>query len=119
MTDKEYFLQAETEFESDNYDDAVLAKANHFSRGNKDNLKHKYIELRVEDSTENAARIKKDKIIVSKENNLINNIDNGKLVKVLRLEPKTNKSSVSKKSSIASSSLNGIWKSVKNSLTLK
>jgi len=63
MTDKEYFLQAETEFESENYDDAVLAKANHFSRGNKDNLKHKYIELRVEDLTESAARMKKDKII--------------------------------------------------------
>ena len=75
----------------------------------------------VNNNTRNTRKIgiKKDKIIVSKENNLINNIDNGKLVKVLRLEPKTNKSSVSKKSSIASSSLNGIWKSVKNSLTLK
>ena len=75
----------------------------------------------VNNNTRNTRKIgiKKDKIIVSKENNLINNIDNGKLVKVLRLEPKTNKSSVSKKSSLASSSLNGIWKSVKNSLTLK
>ena len=75
----------------------------------------------ISNNTRNTRKIgiKKDKIIVSKENNLINNIDNGKLVKVLRLEPKTNKSSVSKKSSLASSSLNGIWKSVKNSLTLK
>lgn len=91
------------------------------SRAKKSLTKKSLTKKSISNNTRNTRKIgiKKDKIIVSKENNLINNIDNGKLVKVLRLEPKTNKSSVSKKSSIASSSLNGIWKSVKNSLTLK
>ena len=63
MTDKAYFLQAETEFESQNLDAGVLAKANYSSRGIETDLKHKYIELRVQDLIESAAQAKKDQVI--------------------------------------------------------
>ena len=74
--------------------------------------------LRTKSRNTRKIGIEKKKILVSKEKN-INNINNRKLVKVLRLEPKTNKKSVSKKNSGFSSSLDGIWKSVKNSLSKK
>jgi len=63
LTDKAYFLQAENEFESQNLDAGVLAKANYSSRGIETDLKHKYIELRVQDLIESAAQAKKDQVI--------------------------------------------------------
>ena len=48
MDDKEYYLRAEKEYNSSNLDKATLAKANTLIKGDENQIKYKYIELRAE-----------------------------------------------------------------------
>jgi len=63
MTDQEYFLKAEKEFNSNNVNEAIFAKANTLVKGNEKEVKYKYIELRAGDLKKESNQEDKDELI--------------------------------------------------------
>lgn len=77
MDDKDFFLKAETEFESSERDEALWLKSLTLDQGDEGKAKYTYIKLRVEELTLSSNKtIKKDDKKIKLEDKNLDNLDN-------------------------------------------